>query len=170
MARRPTMDDVLPVAQALLAASANDMPADDAVALALRLGGGTREGQTHVNLLLARTFAEILEEECPVQWRTLWGVPDVVRLAAIEDEQEAIGRYTREKAAQGQRVVTADAKARLAAAAEAAVLAQRFLQVRRESPGRLREFTAVAEGATGLMVDHVWGALWMACAKVRELA
>ncbi|MFF4276191.1 hypothetical protein [Streptomyces sp. NPDC001536] len=170
MVRRPTLDEVVPVAHALLAASADEQPPAQAVASARRLGGGTREGQTHVNLLLAQVFADILDKECSPEWRTLWGVPDVVRLTAVEDEQKFMENYPREKAARGQRVATADAKARLATAANAAILAQRFLRVRRETPEKLGEFTAFAEGATGLMVDHVWGALWIACAKVRELA
>lgn len=171
MDRRPTMDEVLPVAQALVAASAHDgdEEARGVLAVARRLGGGTREGQTHVNLLLAEALAGILEEECPARWRTLAGVPDVTRLAAIEDEQEAIRGYAREKSAQGASVGAVEAKARLRIASNAADLAQVFLTVRKRTPERLREFTATAEDTTGIMVDHVWGALWMACGRVRGL-
>ena len=169
MGRRPTMDEVRPVADAFLAASGDEAPGDEAVKAALYLGGGTREGQTHVNLMLAHIFADILEAECPARWRTMWGVPDVVTLIAFADEPDLVARYTRVKAGQGRQVAAADAKARIAAAENAAVLAEKFLKVRQQAPERLGVFTA-AEGATGLMVDHVWGALWMACAKVRELA
>jgi hypothetical protein len=172
MVRRPTMAEVLPVAQALVTASAQDdtEEADRQIAVARVLGGGTREGQTHVNLLLAHALADILDEECPAEWRTILGVPNVVKLNAIDEQQDLIARYARRKAAQGKPVTIADAKARVATADNVAVLAQQFLKVRKTTPERLREFTAAAEGATGLMVDHVWGALWMACGKVRELA
>ncbi|MFE4574601.1 hypothetical protein [Streptomyces chartreusis] len=170
MVHRPTIDEVRPVADALLAASADEASPKDAVAFARRLGGGTREGQAQVNLMLAHIFAEVLDRECPTQWRTLWGVPDVAKINALAEEHDLVAQYTREKADTGRPVSTADAKARLANAADADVLAQQFLQVRRQKPERLGEFTAAAEGATGIMVDLVWGALWIACGKIREHA
>ncbi|MEU2585279.1 hypothetical protein ABZ612_20425 [Streptomyces avermitilis] len=169
MVRRPTMDEVRPVADLFLAASADQVPGERAVKAARLLGGGTREGQTHVNLLLARIFAEILEAECPAEWRTMWGVPNVVKLIGMGDENNLEERYVAAKAGKGLPVAHADAKARIAAAENAAVLAQQYLKVLMKAPDEIAEFTAAAEDATGLMIDHVWGALWMACAKAREL-
>ncbi|TLS46153.1 hypothetical protein FE633_11500 [Streptomyces montanus] len=170
MVHRPTMDEVRPVADAFLTASADEASPEDAVALALRLGGGTREGQAHVNLMLVHLFADILERECPTQWRTLWGVPDVAKINALAEEPDPVERYARQKANAGRPVSTADVKARVTNAVNADVLARKFLQVRRQQPERLGEFSAAAEGATGIMVDLVWGALWIACGKVRERA
>ncbi|MEU1273471.1 hypothetical protein [Streptomyces sp. NPDC005799] len=169
MVRRPTMDEVRPVADLFLAASADQVPGEKAVKAARLLGGGTREGQAHVNLLLARIFAEILEAECPAEWRTPWGVPDVVKLNGIDEEHDLVARYSTEKAVQGNPVTTTRATVRVAAARDAAVLAEEFLKVFKMEKERLVDFARVAERATGLMIDHVWGALWMACAKVREL-
>ncbi|MEU9167807.1 hypothetical protein AB0D34_08430 [Streptomyces sp. NPDC048420] len=120
MSRRPTMNEVRPVAHAFLAASADEAAPEDAVNAALRLGGGTREGQTHVNLLLAHAFADILDEECPPQWRSPQGVPDVVMINAIGEEHDLAARYTKEEDVQGAPVTARRAPARVATARRAA--------------------------------------------------
>lgn len=166
MAHRASSSDVRLVAEAMLG---SDDVAEAAVEAARRLGGGTREGQTHVNLLLADTFAEILERECPTDWRTLTGLPDVVRLAAIDDDHKTAQGYVRETRRRARPAGYADGRAAVATAMNATVLAQQYLGVRRQSPAQLQRFVEEAECATQLMVDRVWGALWIACRKARLL-
>lgn len=56
-----------------------------------------------MNLLLAHALADILEEECLATWPTMCGVPDVVKLNTIDEQQNLVARYARWKAAQGRR-------------------------------------------------------------------
>ncbi|MFI1734914.1 hypothetical protein ACH40E_38025 [Streptomyces acidicola] len=96
MPSRPSLTDVRLVAEGILAADGHTNPAMLAVP-ALRMGGGTREGQAQVNLLLATAFADILERECPTDWRTPLGIPDMARLTAVDDERQVADGYMREK-------------------------------------------------------------------------
>ncbi|MET8414039.1 hypothetical protein ABZV34_39520, partial [Streptomyces sp. NPDC005195] len=48
--RRPTLDDLMPVAREMLVMAARDATGEEVAAVLARLGGGTREGQAHVNL------------------------------------------------------------------------------------------------------------------------
>jgi hypothetical protein len=170
MPRRPAVADVREAAEAMLVATVEGAEPSVRAAPALRLGGGTQEGQAQVNLMLSWAFAEILDRECPSQWRTSKGVPDVQRLAAVEDdESQVVEDYARLRESEGSPASRADGKAALAAAANAAVLAQQFLDVRQRTPQQLLSFAVEAERRTGLMVNDVWGALMLACSKVRSL-
>ncbi|MFI0967552.1 helix-turn-helix domain-containing protein [Streptomyces sp. NPDC021080] len=79
-----------------------------------RLTDGTREGKAHANLLLAQAFAQILDTECPAEWRTGEGVPDAQALVEILQEPGDDRRYVTVTAAEAEDLDLADAKAHLA--------------------------------------------------------
>ncbi|MFG2425102.1 hypothetical protein ACGFWD_39590 [Streptomyces sp. NPDC048448] len=170
MASRPTLDDVQASARAMLVMAARDATGEEMAAVLVRLGGGTREGQAHVNLLLAEVFAGILDDECPVIWRNTEGVPDVRALAEIAHDPGEAHRYVALKVADGQELSLADAKARIARRSSATDLAMLYLRYRHLHSEQLAAFIDDARKQTPLMVDHVWGVLWVACATVRAMA
>ncbi|MFF4902548.1 hypothetical protein [Streptomyces sp. NPDC001068] len=166
---RPTLDDVLSAAREMLVMAARDATGEELAAPMVRLGGGTREGQAHVNLLLAEAFAGLLDEDCPTTWRTLEGVPDVQALYEIAHDPREAHRYVALKAADGEELSLADAKARIARHSSAVDLAMVYLRVRHLDPEQLPVFVDDARRETPLMVDQVWGALWVACSTVRAM-
>ncbi|MGW1070960.1 hypothetical protein ACWD4F_41505 [Streptomyces aureus] len=165
MSARLTLDDVMPAAHEMLELAARRAPAGEMAGPAERLTDGTREGKAQANLLLAQAFAEILDAERPAEWRTSEGVPDVPALVEACDDR----RYVSAKADEGEELDPADAKARLAAHGRAVDLAMLYLRYWHLRPEQLEGFVADARRMTPLMVDHVWGALWIACTAVRAL-
>ncbi|MFI5990370.1 hypothetical protein ACIBAC_00750 [Streptomyces sp. NPDC051362] len=166
---RPTLDDVLPAARQMLVMAARDATGEELAAPMVRLGGGTREGQAHLNLLLAEAFAGLLDEDCPDTWRTPEGVPDVQALHEIAHDPAEAHRYVALKADDGEELSLADAKARIARHSSAVDLAALYLRVRHLEAERLHAFVDDARKRTPLMVDQVWGALWVACSTVRTM-
>ena len=170
MASRPTLDDIRAAAREMLVMAARDATGEEMAAVLVRLGGSTREGQAHANLLLAEVFAGILGDECPVIWRNTEGVPDVRALAEIAHDPAEAHRYVALKAADGQEISLAEAKARIARHSSATDLTMTYLRYRHLHPEQLAAFIDDARKQTPLMVDRVWGALWVACATVRAMA
>ncbi|MFF3420829.1 hypothetical protein ACFYW9_40225 [Streptomyces sp. NPDC002698] len=123
-----------------------------------------------MNLLLTEAFAGILDAECVAIWRTPEGVPDVQALEEIAHEPGEAQRYVAMKADDGEEISLADAKARIAKHSSATDLAALYLRYRHLRPEELDAFIDDARKVTPLMVDHVWGVLWVACATVRTMA
>ncbi len=69
-----------------------------------------------------------------------------------------------------EEISLADAKARIAKHSSATDLAALYLRYRHLRPEELDAFIDDARKLTPLMVDHVWGVLWVACATVRTMA
>ncbi|MFE4824772.1 hypothetical protein ACFRFU_52280 [Streptomyces sp. NPDC056704] len=74
------------------------------------------------------------------------------------------------KAADGQEISLAEAKARIARHSSATDLTTTYLRYRHLHPEQLAAFVDDASKQTPLMVDRVWGARWVACATVRAMA
>lgn len=170
MAGRPTLADVTVAAREMLVMAARDATGEEMATVLVRLGGGTREGQAHVNLLLAEVFAGILEAECPLIWRNTEGVPDVCALAAIAQDPGEAHPFVALKAADGKEISLADAKARIARHSSTTDLAMLYLRRRHLHPELLAAFLDDARKQSPRTVDHLWGALWVACATVRAMA
>ncbi|MCX4572469.1 hypothetical protein OHB41_04555 [Streptomyces sp. NBC_01571] len=54
-AGRPTLDDVMPAAREMPVMAARDATGEGTAAVPVRLGGGTREGHSHPNMLPAES-------------------------------------------------------------------------------------------------------------------
>ncbi|KUL73925.1 hypothetical protein ADL34_18845 [Streptomyces sp. NRRL WC-3605] len=156
------------VAEALLADEADDV--GRALELVLDFLGPTEGSRDAGNLLLISVFADILERECPAEWRTVRGVPDVPRLAEVEDDPRRIAEYVDHMRRVGHVVGTADAKASIAMAAEAALTAQHYLARRQHGMDDPAGLVTQVRQATGMRPERLWGALKTACTKVRSLS